>query len=180
MSQEAIAGSRASAWLLSRSGPLLGTRFPLLEGDTRVGRAPDNDVVVDGADCSTVSLYHVLICKGAGPCQVRDLGSTNGTWVNGERITETVISAPAIIQLGSQGPEFALVLADAAPADLNRTIEVPSPVPPQTPHAAASHASAWCAYSSSIPCAASAAVTAGWRSSGSGAVIAARDGSVVR
>jgi pSer/pThr/pTyr-binding forkhead associated (FHA) protein len=96
----------------------------------RIGRAPDNDLVVDGADSATVSLYHAAISKDSTSCQVRDLDSTNGTWVNGERITEAEISPPAIIRLGSQGPEFALVLEDAAPAELDRTLEVlPSGAP---------------------------------------------------
>jgi pSer/pThr/pTyr-binding forkhead associated (FHA) protein len=131
MSQQGIASSRAKAWLLSRSGPLAGTRFIVRDGITRLGRAPDNEVVIDGADSATVSLYHVEICN-ADSYRVRDLGSTNGTWLNGERITDAEISPPAILQLGSQGPEFAFVLEDAAPADLDRTIEIrPSDVVPQ-------------------------------------------------
>ncbi|MGO9896077.1 MAG: transglycosylase SLT domain-containing protein [Bryobacteraceae bacterium] len=123
MSQEPTASERANTWLLSRLGPLAGTRFLMPDGTTRIGRAPDNDVVVDDADSNTVSLHHVEICRGTGSCSVRDLGSTNGTWIHGERITEAEVSPPAIIQLGRSGPEFALVLADAAPAGLDRTIE---------------------------------------------------------
>jgi hypothetical protein len=124
MPQQVTAEFRAKGWLLSRSGLLAGTRFPMPEGATRIGRAPDNDVVVDGADAATVSLYHVEIAREGATCSVRDLGSTNGTWVNGERITTAAVSPPAIIQLGSQGPEFEVVLEETAPVSLDSTIEI--------------------------------------------------------
>jgi soluble lytic murein transglycosylase-like protein len=125
MSECSIANPRAKFWLLSRSGPLAGLRFPLSEGATRVGRAPDNHVVVEGDNTSTVSLYHIEISKDDGCCRLRDLGSTNGTWVNEERVSEANITAPATIRLGSQGPEFSLVEEEAAPEVLDRTIEAP-------------------------------------------------------
>jgi hypothetical protein len=125
MSECSIANPRAKFWLLSRSGPLAGLRFPLSEGATRVGRAPDNHVVVEGDNASTVSLYHIEISKDDSCCRLRDLGSTNGTWVNEERVSEANITAPATIRLGSQGPEFSLVEEVAAPEVLDRTIEAP-------------------------------------------------------
>ena len=138
MSQEGMVGTRAKAWLLSRSGPLAGTRFPMAEGTIRIGRASDNDVVVNGADSAMVSQYHAEISRSAGSCRVRDLGSTNGTWLNGERITDAEVSPPATLQLGSSGPEFSLVLEEAAPAELDRTIEIPPSVAAPTPDPTAS------------------------------------------
>jgi pSer/pThr/pTyr-binding forkhead associated (FHA) protein len=111
-------------WLLSKSGSLAGTRFPLRDATTRVGRAPDNDAVLDGADCATVSLYHLEIVRDGGSWRVRDLGSTNGTWIEGERITEAEISLPATIQLGNAGPELEVVLEEPVPAELDRTLEI--------------------------------------------------------
>lgn len=139
---QTIAESRAKLWLMSRSGPLAGTRFPMRDGATRIGRAPDNDVVLAGADAATVSQYHAEISKYGGSCRVRDLGSTNGTWLNGERITSATISPPGVIRLGSQGPEFAVVQEDgAAPPTLDTTLEAApaaAPPPPPTPSAAES------------------------------------------
>jgi hypothetical protein len=66
MSQQLMATSRANACLLSRSGQMAGTRFPMPEGTTRIERAPDNNVVVDGSDSSTVSLHHVEIRNDDG------------------------------------------------------------------------------------------------------------------
>jgi hypothetical protein len=124
MSEPATAGSQEKAWLLIRSGPRAGARFPIPDGTIRVGRAPHNDVVVNGADSAMVSLCHLEISRVAGSVRLRDLGSTNGTWLNGERITDTEISPPATIQLGKQGPELAFVLESAAPAHLDRTIRI--------------------------------------------------------
>jgi len=124
MAQQAIAGSQAKAWLLCRSGALAGTRFPMRDGTTRVGRAPDNDVVIDGADSATVSLYHAEICQDGDVWRVRDLNSTNGTWINGERVADADCSPPTVIQLGNPGTEFTLIREAAAPAGLDRTMEI--------------------------------------------------------
>jgi pSer/pThr/pTyr-binding forkhead associated (FHA) protein len=135
MSQQPETGPPVKAWLLSRSGPYAGARFPLPPGITRVGRAPDNDAVIDGADCAGVSLYHLENQRDdGGACRVRDLGSTNGTWVNGERITEAEVSLPAQVRLGASGPEFGIVLDEARPAELDRTIEVSKPAAPASDH----------------------------------------------
>ncbi|HKE28166.1 MAG TPA: transglycosylase SLT domain-containing protein [Bryobacteraceae bacterium] len=134
MSQQTAAGSQAQTWLLCRSGVLEGTRFPLRDGTTRVGRAPDNDAVIGGAESSTVSLYHAEIRPEDGSWRVRDLNSTNGTWLNGERITEADCSPPAVIQFGNPGAQFMLEREEASPAQLDRTVEISRPAeesPPQ-------------------------------------------------
>jgi soluble lytic murein transglycosylase-like protein len=143
MSLEAKAESRAKVWLLARSGPLAGTRFALQKSVTRIGRSPDNDVVVDGADAATVSLYHTQISRQADRFEVRDLASTNGTWVNGERVERAEISPPGIVQLGQHGPEFALVQEESGAGLLDRTVEISAssipfagaaPAPSPAPH----------------------------------------------
>lgn len=52
-------------------------------GPTRVGRAPDNDLVVPVAD---VSSYHLVLTNDADGVVARDLGSTNGTFLNEQRL----------------------------------------------------------------------------------------------
>lgn len=142
MSQPGMTGSRVKAWLMSQSGSSAGTRFPMPDGTVRIGRAPDNHVVIDGPDCAMVSLNHVELSRDGDSWRVHDLGSTNGTWLNGERVTDAEVTPPAVLRLGSQGPEFALVLEEAAPAGLDRTIEIPAetvgPIP-EAPRPLAGH-----------------------------------------
>jgi len=137
---QAKAESVAKAWLLSRSGSHAGTRFPMSDGVTRIGRAPANDIVLEGPEAATVSLQHVEIERVGNACFLRDLESTNGTFLNGERVTNAEISPPGIIQFGNQGPEFALVWEDATTAILDRTIEIPLPADGRTSAAAAAPA----------------------------------------
>ena len=66
MSECTIAKPRVKFWLLSRSGSFAGVRFPLSEGVTRVGRAPDNHVVVEGD--TVVLRFH----PGADPTATAD------------------------------------------------------------------------------------------------------------
>jgi diguanylate cyclase (GGDEF)-like protein len=64
-------------------GPELGRRIQLANGETLLGRSAQCGVVValDG-----VSRQHCVFDVSSGAATVRDLGSKNGTWVNGERI----------------------------------------------------------------------------------------------
>jgi DNA-binding MarR family transcriptional regulator len=61
-----------------------GWRLPLERERATVGQAPENDVAL-GEDPTASHLHAVLEHFPAGWC-VSDLGSSNGTWVNGERI----------------------------------------------------------------------------------------------
>jgi hypothetical protein len=113
--------------LVCRSGARAGARFPLRNDITRVGRGPDNDAIVDGPDAVTVSLNHCEIWRDGDGFRVRDLESTNGTWLDGQRVTDAELPLSAVLRLGQQGPEFALVAQEAATAPLDRTIEIPAP-----------------------------------------------------
>jgi len=135
MPQQTSAGPQFKTWLLIHSGPLAGSRFPISDGTTRVGRGPDNDVIVSGADTTMVSLNHLEIYKDSTSLRLRDLGSTNGTLLNGERVSEAEIVLPATLQLGKLGPELVLVLEEARASGLDRTVEISAdavPPPPST------------------------------------------------
>ena len=81
--QEAIdALPSGSALLLVRRGPGLGSRF-LLDRDVSVaGRHPNSDIFLDDV---TVSRRHSEFRRTPGGFEMRDLGSLNGTFVEGER-----------------------------------------------------------------------------------------------
>lgn len=82
--------------LESIAGPAIVPAF-LVSGATRVGRSPQCDIVL--ADPS-VSRSHALLDVRAGALTVRDAGSTNGTFVNGERIEERALKPGDTVSFG--------------------------------------------------------------------------------
>jgi hypothetical protein len=67
------------------SGPYEGAEFPL-DDEMTVGRAPGCGVVL--VDDTFVSQVHARVFRRGRDVMVEDLGSTNGTLVNGERIAK--------------------------------------------------------------------------------------------
>src|ERR1700720_3075948 len=66
--------------LLGIGGPLKGTAFPLPDGEVSIGRDSSNQLwVADPA----LSRRHCLVIANGGQFSIRDLGSRNGTLVNG-------------------------------------------------------------------------------------------------
>jgi pSer/pThr/pTyr-binding forkhead associated (FHA) protein len=85
------------ALLLVKRGPNAGSTF-LIEADaTSVGRLPESDVFLDDV---TVSRSHAKVERRDGAFFVSDLGSLNGTYVNGERVDETKLASGDEIQVG--------------------------------------------------------------------------------
>ncbi len=136
MVNESAGAALEKAWLVSKTGSQAGIRYLLPAGSTKIGRAPDNDVVIQGADNATVSLHHLAIDRESGRILVRDLESTNGTFLNGERVSEAELHPPVSLRLGTQGPELSVVLEEPAAAELDSTqvisdVPVPAPAPPE-------------------------------------------------
>jgi DNA-binding winged helix-turn-helix (wHTH) protein len=69
-------------------------QIPLGPGDNVVGRAPDAAVWIDAPG---VSRHHARICLDGSAATVEDLGSKNGTYLRGERVT-----APSRLADGDQ------------------------------------------------------------------------------
>ena len=80
-----LAAPSAVAELRGRNGQ----RYRL-EGSTRIGRRPDNDIVLDDDE---VSRYHAVVIDTAGSFVISDLRSTNGVQVGGRRIRGSVTLA---------------------------------------------------------------------------------------
>ena len=78
-----------------------------VEGRVELGRDPDGDVVVDHPG---VSWHHLALAPDrSGGWTVTDLGSTNGTFVDGEPISGPTRLAPgAQLGLGADGPRLRL------------------------------------------------------------------------
>jgi pSer/pThr/pTyr-binding forkhead associated (FHA) protein len=87
-----------SALLVVRRGPNVGARF-LLDADlTTVGRHPEADIFLDDV---TVSRRHAEFLRSGSDFDVKDLGSLNGTYLDGTRITGTVaLHDGAEVQVG--------------------------------------------------------------------------------
>src|SRR3989338_2448225 len=79
------------------SGERKGETYPLLNFPFRIGRAADNDLVLED---KRVSRYHSEIYLINGEYSIKDLGSQNGTWVNGVKITSTGIKTGNTIIIG--------------------------------------------------------------------------------
>ncbi|TAK10110.1 MAG: FHA domain-containing protein [Candidatus Manganitrophaceae bacterium] len=79
------------------AGPDQGKVFPFSEGVLRIGRAGRNDVVLSDP---SVSSLHLEIEATPSTIQVRDLGSTNGTRINGQRIQSSIAEIGSEIQIG--------------------------------------------------------------------------------
>lgn len=78
-------------------GPDAGRAFRLHPGENRVGRAEDNDLVLSDTN---VSRHHAAFVREAGVVRVRDLGSRNGTRLNGERVEEAELADGDELEIG--------------------------------------------------------------------------------
>ena len=88
-----------------------------------IGREPGNDVVVpDGM----VSQRHAEVTLLDGAWHIRDLGSTNGTFIDGRQVSDGPVRPPVRVTLGRNGPTLHFtrsVMEDAA----RETVAVPPP-----------------------------------------------------
>ncbi len=82
-----------------------------------VGRHPDNDIVLDDA---TVSAHHAVIESMPYGYQIRDLDSTNGMRVNGEKTTLSKLQFTSVIIIGSH----TLLLVEQLPDTLQHTLKI--------------------------------------------------------
>ena len=119
-----MATTDLNAWLVRKSGLLAGTRHLIRDQTIRVGRSSENDVVI--SEAAMVSGRHLEIRKEGDVYRIVDLNSTNGTFLNGERITEARLEPPCVIRLGADGPELSFVIDDSPAQDLNQTLVVPA------------------------------------------------------
>jgi pSer/pThr/pTyr-binding forkhead associated (FHA) protein len=80
------------------AGPDQGRDYPVGFGVTTIGRAADNDLVLDS---NNVSRHHARIEHSPGQLRVIDLQSTNGTSVNGSRVSEQAVRPGDQITFGT-------------------------------------------------------------------------------
>ncbi|MGH7434561.1 MAG: diguanylate cyclase [Polyangiaceae bacterium] len=112
-------GGRARAMLTVLTEPQAGQVVVLEKRALVLGRAVDADLVVQDP---SVSAHHARVVRAAdGGYRVEDLGSTNGTFVNGRKVDVSPLKASDRLQLG---PDFGLrfAISDDAEATLHRRL----------------------------------------------------------
>lgn len=87
-----------------RDGPLKGRRFQI-EDLATVGRDVSNDIVIDDP---AVSLVHCELGIRNGEPYVKDLGSTNGSYVNDMRVISSVVYDGDILSIAGHSARFDL------------------------------------------------------------------------
>ena len=78
-------------------------RYPLIGLRATLGRGTDNDIVI--SDPGT-SRHHAEVVFNGDDWSVRDNNSTNGTFLNGEPVTQHILSNGDVIELGTTRLEF--------------------------------------------------------------------------
>ena len=98
-------GMAAIGQLVGAEGPYAGQVFALPAANSTVGRETTSDIVLS-AD-TTISRTHARLVNEGGNFVVYDNGSSNGTFVNGMRLSSPVVLAPGdIVQFGGSKFRF--------------------------------------------------------------------------
>ncbi|MAS34701.1 MAG: hypothetical protein CL610_11885 [Anaerolineaceae bacterium] len=84
--------------LIMRRGPRAGAVYELNHDVVNIGRGSKNDIIIDDND---VSREHCRLLRVVDHYQLEDLKSTNGTFVNGQRVTQSRdLHSGELIELG--------------------------------------------------------------------------------
>lgn len=90
-----------------------GTRYPLDRPRTVIGRGSEADITVDDAG---ISRKHVEILWDGARAQVHDLGSTNGSKLDGQRVSQAALEPEQTITIGRTRIVFRVLTTGARPA----------------------------------------------------------------
>lgn len=76
---------------------IAGKRYPISKSRTVIGRGTEADITVDD---SGISRKHVEVLWDGTRAQANDLGSTNGSKLNGQRLVSAALEADSVITIG--------------------------------------------------------------------------------
>jgi len=86
--------------LIMRQGPTPGATFTLEGDQINIGRESSNEIAINDAE---ISRRHARLTFQGGKYVLEDLGSTNGTFVNGQRLAgPRVLKAGEVVSFGEQ------------------------------------------------------------------------------
>jgi S1-C subfamily serine protease len=96
------------------SGSRAGQRATFTQSVIVAGRHPDSELRFDAQRDLDVSTRHAEFRSDGDTWIVRDLGSTNGTFVNGRKISaSTVLGVGDVVSLGAEGPRVEIIAIGA-------------------------------------------------------------------
>lgn len=107
--KETEKNSASEPFFVSISGRDTGKAIPLKNRTLKIGREPECDLVLDSPQ---VSRFHAEIFWKGSELMIKDLGSTNGVFINGNRITEGPLHNGDKVLIGNQ-MYFKMVYQDA-------------------------------------------------------------------
>lgn len=84
--------------LLMIAGDALGRKYPLIPGETTIGRSGVNQICIDH---TSVSRQHAVIISDGSRLRIRDNQSTNGTLVNDRLVDEVELKQGDLIRIGA-------------------------------------------------------------------------------
>jgi hypothetical protein len=120
--------SPEGAQLIVERGPDAGSRFLLAQPVTSVGRHPRSNIFLDEV---TVSRHHAELRWTNGGVRVVDLGSLNGTYVNGEAVESAMLVHGDELQCGKFQLTFWLPDSAEAPANQDGPLDFEHPSIPR-------------------------------------------------
>ncbi|MEE4245845.1 MAG: FHA domain-containing protein [Kangiellaceae bacterium] len=113
-----------SPCLIGVTKPFVGTRFELDKAKLQVGRTPSSDIYIDEPSVSSTHAYINLVGQ---QWRVTNLLSSNGTFVNGDKVADSDIYPGDKVRFG--GVEFVFTLhenkeAKKAPSSVSLAVKV--------------------------------------------------------
>ena len=92
-------------------GDMIIKELPIAGEPATIGRSPQESIFIDNP---AVSFHHARVFSQAGVYYVQDLGSLNGTFLNGVRITQAPLTHGNVITVGKHTVRFSRDLPGAA------------------------------------------------------------------
>lgn len=99
-------------------GPQTGMTFELDENEVTLGRDPNNSVFLNDMTVSRKHARIQLANDGTDTATVEDLGSLNGTWVDGAIVNKALLQDGSTVQIGT----FRMVFHAASGGRINTGI----------------------------------------------------------
>lgn len=98
--------------------------YPLDKESLTIGRVPDNDIQIESM---AVSAHHAKIVTVASDSFLEDLGSTNGTYVNGKKIRKHALDNGDLITIGTHLLRYDVNQGESSSSEPSATAQTDEP-----------------------------------------------------